>query len=74
VKYFVCEDYTDGRGENARKVRKARLVLHDKLGALEKLGKHLGLFEGKPERKTRDAGLPDFARLPAAPDPLGNQH
>ena len=24
--------------------------------------------------KTRDADLPDFARLPAAPDPLGNQH
>ena len=55
-------------------MRKARLVLHDKLGALEKLGKHLGLFEGKPERKTRDAGLPDFARLPAAPAPLGNQN
>ena len=25
-------------------------------------------------RKTRDAGLSDFARLPAAPDQLGNQH
>jgi len=58
-------------GKDASKVR---LALHDKLGALEKQGKHLGLFEGKPARKTRDAGLHDFARLPAAPDPLGNQH
>ncbi|CAM3778168.1 terminase small subunit [Litorimonas haliclonae] len=39
------EDFTDGRGEDARDVRKVRFKLHDKKSALDSLGKHIGFFE-----------------------------
>lgn len=40
----VTEDFVIGRGDDARDVRRVKVKLHDKLGALEKLGKHLGMF------------------------------
>ena len=43
-----CHDYKDGRGEDARDVRKVRVKLNPgKLPALVALGKHLGLFKGE---------------------------
>lgn len=45
----TVEDYKDGRGEDARDVRRVKFKLHDKLGALEKIGKHLGMFKDKVE-------------------------
>ncbi|MGH7745264.1 MAG: terminase small subunit [Candidatus Dormibacteria bacterium] len=44
---FTVDDYTDGRGEHARNVRKVRIKLADKLAALVALGKHLGGFRTK---------------------------
>ncbi|MCJ2084617.1 terminase small subunit [Methylobacterium sp. E-005] len=41
----TVEDFKDGRGEDARDVRRVKFKLHDKLSALEKLGKHLGMFK-----------------------------
>lgn len=38
------DDYTEGRGENARDVRKVPIKFHDKKGALVEIGKHLGMF------------------------------
>lgn len=38
------EDFVDGRGEDARDVRRVRFKLLDKKGALVDLGKHLGGF------------------------------
>lgn len=38
------EDYLDGRGEDAREVRRVKFKLADKKGALELLGKHLQMF------------------------------
>src|ERR1700687_262671 len=49
LKDFHVEDYKDGRGEESRDVRKVRVTFQDKVSALEKLGKHLGLFMGKGE-------------------------
>lgn len=45
----TVEDFKDGRGEDARDVRRIKFKLHDKLSALEKLGKHLGMFKDKVE-------------------------
>lgn len=40
----TVEDFKDGRGEDARDVRKVKFKLADKRAALVDLGKHLGLF------------------------------
>lgn len=50
----TVEDFKDGRGEDARDVRRVRFKLGDKLGALEKLGKHLGLFRERVELTGKD--------------------
>jgi phage terminase small subunit len=52
----TVEDYLDGRGEDARKVRRVRFKLADKRGALVDLGKHLGLFKDRVEHSGRDGG------------------
>ena len=45
----TVEDFKEGRGEDARDVRRVKFKLYDKLGALEKLGKHLGMFKDRVE-------------------------
>lgn len=44
---FTVEDFKDGRGEDARDVRKVTFKLHDKRAALVDIGRHLGMFEDK---------------------------
>lgn len=43
------EEYTEGRGEDARQVKRTKFRLLDKKGALVDLGKHLGLFIDRKE-------------------------
>jgi phage terminase small subunit len=43
----TVEDFAEGRGENARAVRRIKFKLWDKKGALIDLGKHLGMFREK---------------------------
>ena len=38
----TVEDFMDGRGEDAREIRKVKFKLHDKLSALDKLTKMVG--------------------------------
>ena len=45
----VVEDFKDGRGEDARDVRRVRFKLLDKKGALVDIGKHLGGFIERKE-------------------------
>lgn len=42
------EDFLDGRGEDAREVRRIKIKTHDKISALDKLARILGLY--KPDR------------------------
>ena len=44
---FTVDDFMDGRGDDAREVKRVRIKLHDKKGPLIELGKHLGLFRGE---------------------------
>lgn len=41
------DDYVEGRGDDAREVRRVKIKLHDKLKALEQLARHLGMFTDK---------------------------
>lgn len=44
IQEVTVEDFKDGRGEEARDVRKVKFKLHDKKGALVDIGRHLGMF------------------------------
>lgn len=52
----TIEDFMDGRGDDARQVRRVRFRLADKRVALVHLGKHLGLFKEKGEHTGKDGG------------------
>jgi len=55
----TVEDFVDGRGDNARSVRRVKFKLHDKKGALVDIGKEIGMFINRSE-----LGKPgDFASL-----------
>jgi phage terminase small subunit len=45
----TVEDFTEGRGEDARDVRRIKIKMLDRMKALEALGKHLGMGD-----KSRD--------------------
>lgn len=50
----TIEDFKDGRGEDARDVRRVKFKLHDKRAALVDLGRHLKLFTDKVEHDASD--------------------
>jgi phage terminase small subunit len=52
----TVEDFKDGRGEEARDVRRIKFKLADKRGALVDIGKHLGMFVEKHEHTGKDGG------------------
>lgn len=43
---ITIDDYMDGRGEDARQVKRVKIKLCDKRSALVDVGKHLGMFKG----------------------------
>ena len=49
VSEITVEDFKDGRGEDARDVRRVKFKLHDKRQSLVDLGRHLGMFKDKVE-------------------------
>lgn len=52
----TVEDFKDGRGEDARDVRRIKFKLADKKGALVDIGRHLGMFPNKTELTGKDGG------------------
>jgi len=44
---ITIDEYTEGTGKVARKVKKIRIKLGDKKGALDSIAKHLGMFVSK---------------------------
>jgi phage terminase small subunit len=44
ISEVTVEDYTEGRGEDAREIRRVKFKLHDKLSGLDKLMKRLGAY------------------------------
>lgn len=46
---FQVDEYKDGKGEDAREVKKYKVKFHDKKAALDALAKHLGMFTDKVE-------------------------
>lgn len=49
IQEITVEEYTEGRGEEKRDIKRTRFKLADKRGSLELLGKHLKLFTEKLE-------------------------
>jgi phage terminase small subunit len=52
----TVEDFKDGRGDQARDVRRIKFKLNDKRAALVDIGKHLGMFRDKVELTGKDGG------------------
>lgn len=52
----TVEDFKDGRGDDARDVRRVKFKLSDKRAALVDIGKHLGMFPNKHEHTGKDGG------------------
>jgi phage terminase small subunit len=63
---ITVEDFKDGRGEDARDVRRIKFKLHDKRAALVDLGKHLGMFKERVEHTGAD-GTPLIPETPMTP-------
>lgn len=59
IQEVVVEEYKEGRGEDARDVKRVKFKLADKKGALVDIGKHLGMFIER-----REVGAPgDFSAM-----------
>ncbi len=54
IQEITVEDFTDGRGEDTRDVKRIKFKLYDKRAALVDLGKHLGMFKEKVEFTGKD--------------------
>lgn len=59
----TTETYLEGRGDDAERVKRVRLKLSDKKGALELIGKHLGMFPNKTEVSGPDGGPIRYADM-----------
>ena len=56
ISEVTTEDFTDGRGDDARDVRRVKIKLSDKRAALVDIGKHLGMFVVRKEITGKDGG------------------
>lgn len=56
ISEVTVESFKDGRGEDARDVRRVKFKLTDKRAALVDIGKHLGMFKEHIEHTGKDGG------------------
>jgi phage terminase small subunit len=65
----TVEDFKDGRGDDARDVRRVKFNLADKRAALVDVGRHLGMFKDRVEHSGPNGGPisirsgPDLSKL-----------
>jgi phage terminase small subunit len=59
----TVEDFVDGRGEDARDVRRVKFKLADKRAALVDIGKTLGMFKDRIEHSGKDGGPITFQNV-----------
>lgn len=56
VSEITQDEYVEGRGDDAQRVKRTKVKFYDKLRALELVGKHLGMFSDKVELTGKDGG------------------
>lgn len=56
IQELTVEEYTEGRGEEAKPVKRTKFKLADKKGALVEIGRHLGMFDDKLKLTGADGG------------------
>ncbi len=64
ISEVTVEDFMEGRGEDARQVRRVKVKLHDKRGSLDLLGRHFGLFPNRHHVSAPDGGPVNVRNLP----------
>ena len=57
---ITVDEYTEGKGKDARKIKRTKFKLADKIRALELLGKYLKLFTEKMALSGPDGGPPEL--------------
>jgi phage terminase small subunit len=58
IQEVQTETYIEGAGDLAREVKRVKIKLYDKLTAIEKAGKHLGMFDKRRGGDADDEGEP----------------
>jgi phage terminase small subunit len=56
IQEITVDEYMDGKGEDARLVKRVKVKLYDKRQALVDLGRHQGIFQADNERRIVLAG------------------
>ena len=56
ISEIVVDEYMEGKGDDARQVKRVRFKLHDKRSALTDIGKHLGMFREQVEVTGKNGG------------------
>ena len=54
ISEITVDEYVEGRGEDGRAVKKVKIKLHSKLGALDSVARVLGMFKDKTEHTGKD--------------------
>jgi phage terminase small subunit len=68
----TVEDFKDGRGEDARDVRRIKFKLADKRSALVDIGKHMGMFKDRTDVNLTITHESALEQLDDAPDANGD--
>ena len=62
IQEITVDQYTEGRGDAARNVKRVKIKLADKQGALNSLAKHLGMYTDRMRVEVTDSIAQAMAR------------
>ena len=66
ISEYSVDSYMEGRGEDGKKVKKMRVKLYDKLSALDKLSRIMGMYQDTVTVKTDEVALLQAGRARVA--------